>query len=83
MMNFDDFVSKESDFLKKHGNIYISDTQNEILKKYDFNVDNYKNIKELIYDIEGVLNSSQEYMEDLEWVSASLSEYNYYNNTNK
>ena len=82
-MNYDDFTAKDIDFLKKHGNIYISDRQNEILKKYDIVPDNYKSINELIYDIENVLNDSYEPLEDLEWVSDSLSEYNYYNNTNK
>lgn len=82
-MNYDEFVPKEANFLKKHGNIFISDRQNEILKKYDLIVDNYKNAEDLIYDIENVLNDSYEPLEDLEWVSESLSEYNYYNNTNK
>ena len=82
-MNYDDFVPQDSDFLKKYGNIFISDRQNEILKKYDIIVDNYKNAEDLIYDIENVLNDSYETLEDLEWVSQSLSEYNYYNNTNK
>ena len=79
----DEIISNESKFLKKHNNIYISDEQYEILKKYNLNVDNYKNISELIYDIEEYLNDSYEELEDLEWVSQTLSEYNYYNNTNK
>lgn len=82
-LNEDDLVGNESTFLKKHGNIYISDEQLNILKKYDINIDNYKSISELIYDIEEYLNDSYEVLDDLEWVSMTLSEYNYYNNTNK
>ena len=78
-----DIVSNKDMFLKKHNNIYISDMENNILKKYDFDVDKYKDIKELIYDIEYIINNSYEELEDLIWVSEMLSEFNYYNNTNK
>ena len=75
--------SSEDKFLKKYGNIYISDEQLNILKKYDIDINKYKNVSELIYDIEEYLNDSYQSMDDLEWVSETLSEYNYYNNTNK
>lgn len=81
-MNYDDFYAKEEDFMRKHNNVYISDKQYEILLRYNINVDNYKNINTLLYDIEEILNSGSDF-EDLEWVSQTLSEYNYYNNTNK
>jgi DNA-binding LacI/PurR family transcriptional regulator len=51
--------------------------------KYSIDVNNYSNISELIYDIEECLNDSYEELDDLEWVSQTISEYNYYNNTNK
>ena len=47
----------------------------------DYSLDLWYN--ELMYDIEDCLNDSYEELEDLEWVSQTLSEYNYYNNTNK
>ena len=76
-------VSSDDMFLKKHNNIYISDRENNILKKYNIDVDKYKDIKELIYDIEYIISDSYEELEDLIWVSEKLSEFNYYNNTNK
>ena len=79
----EEIMGCESSFVKKHNNIYISDDQINILKNYNIYVENYKNVNELIYDIEECLNNSYGDMEDLEWVSQSLSEYNYYNNTNK
>lgn len=82
-LNENEIVGNEKTFMKKHNNIYISDEQIEILKKYDINIDKYVNINELIYDIEECLNDSYDGLEDLEWVSQCLSEYNYYNNTNK
>lgn len=78
-----EIVSNDKRFVKKHNNIYISDEQLNILKAYNINIDNYKNLNELIYDIEEYLNNSYGDLEDLEWVSQTLSEYNYYNNTNK
>lgn len=82
-MNLDnnDIMGGESTFLKKHGNIYISDDQVKILEKYNININKYSNVNELLYDIETILN--EEIFDDLEWVSSTLSEYNYYNNTNK
>lgn len=78
-----EFVATEDKFLKKHNNIYISDEQVNILNKYNIDINNYTNVSELIFDIEECLNDSYEELEDLEWVSQTISEYNYYNNTNK
>ena len=82
ILDFDDFVANEYDFLKKVNNIYISERQLEILKKYGIDIKKCKDTSELIFYIESYLNNS-EYLEDLEWVSKNLSEYNYYINTNK
>ena len=82
-LNLEDVVKNEKSFMKKHNNIYISEEQISILKKYNINIDNYINLNELMYDIEECLNDSYEVLDDLEWVSQTLSEYNYYNNTNK
>lgn len=82
ILNFDEFVAQENNFLKKINDIYISEKQIEILNKYGIDVNKYKNTSELIYYIEMYLNSSEP-LEDLEWVQESLSEYNYYANTNK
>lgn len=78
-----EFVKTEKSFLKKYNNIYISEEQKEILDKYDIDVNKYLNVSQLIYDIEECLNNSIEELDDLEWVSQTISEYNYYNNTNK
>lgn len=83
--NFNDeyFVSTDKKFLKKYNNIYISDEQKEILDKYNIDVNSYSNISELIFDIEEYLNNTYDDVDDLEWVSQTISEYNYYNNINK
>lgn len=76
-------ISNEKSFIKKYNNIYISDEQKSILDKYNIDVNSYINISQLIFDIEEVLNNSIDELSDLEWVSQTISEYNYYNNTNK
>ena len=82
-LNIDKIVGNEKTFLKRHNNIYISDEQINILKNYNIDIEKYNNLNELMYDIEDCLNNSYGDLDDLEWVSQTLSEYNYYNNTNK
>lgn len=81
--DFNDLVAGEDSFVKKHNNIYISDKQVNILKKYNININDFNNLSELIFAIEEYLNSATEYLEELDQVSQTLSEYNYYTNTNK
>lgn len=71
--------------MKNYGNdIYLSDTQIEVLKHYNFQYENYPNLKSLIFDIEEYLNENYEQeLEDLENIANSLSEFYYYHNTNK
>ena len=82
ILNFDEYVANEDNFLNKINNIYISKNEIKILEKYGININNCKNIDELLYYIESYLNNIGA-VEDLEWVSEKVSEYNYYVNTNK
>lgn len=82
-LNIDEIIPSENNFLRKYQNIYISEKQKEVLDKYGLNIEKYNNINELIFDIEEYLNESYIELDDLEWVSQTISEYNYYNNTNK
>lgn len=73
----------DNDFiLKQKKGIYLSNNDISILKKYEIDYMKFSNMKELIFEIENVLNN--EYTEsDLEELSIKLSEYNYYFDTNK
>ena len=77
------YIAQKNSFLKKYNNIYISEEQKTILDKYDIDINKYSNISSLIYDLEDILNNSIQELDDLEWVSQTIAEYNYYNNTNK
>lgn len=68
-------------FHKKIGNLYLSQAEIDILKINEIDYEKYNNIKLLIYEIEEVLESN--YSEELELVLNELSEFDYYNNTNK
>ena len=62
--------------------MFLSDEEVEILEKYNIQYLNFSSISELIIEIEAILNEERD-LEDLEWLSSNLAEYNYYNNTNK
>ena len=75
-------INPRANMLKNCGNgIYLSDNQISILNQYGFNYEKYSNIKSLIFDIDEYLNEN--YEEELESILDSLSEFNYYHNTNK
>ena len=82
-LNDEELVATENKFLQKYNNIYISIEQKEILDKYGFDINKYGSVNELLFDLEEYLNDSYTELEDLEWVSQTVAEYNYYNNTNK
>ncbi len=86
LLNIDkltDDIYSDKKLLKMRGNgIYLSDSQVEVLKKYNIDYKKYSSLKSLIFEIEEILNEEVD-VDDLEEVSLKLSELNYYNNTNK
>lgn len=70
---------------KLYGNdIYLSDNDLEILKRYEFDINKYSNIKSLILDLSEYLEEAYDNdLSDLEQVLDSLAEFDYYHNTNK
>ena len=82
-MDDNGLYATEKDFHIKHKNFYITERQIEILNKYDIDINKFNDIESLLFDIGEYLNDTDIDAPDLEWVSESLSEFNYYNNTNK
>lgn len=77
-------INVSRDFLKDVVNgIYLTDKEINILKSYKIDYQNCKDVKELVFKIEDYLNDSDLDLIDLENLSDRLSEYQYYNNTNK
>lgn len=71
----DKFVSINNFMLKK--------TEMEVLDRYDIDYENCNSLKDVIYLIDEVFQNSYDDMVDLEEVSISISERDYYVNSNK
>ena len=89
MNNFNEIINSldfELDELKQvKKNIYLNNREMQILKMYDIDFQNCVDMNDLLFKIDDVLNDLYDNsdIEDLEWVSTSISERNYYMNTNK
>ena len=70
------------DMHKSYNGIMLTDEEYNILVHYGFDPNSYSSIGSLIFDIESMLNEETD-IEELENVLDSLSEFNYYHNTNK
>lgn len=70
---------------KLYGNdIYLTDNDLEILKRYSFDINKYSSVKSLILDISEYLEEDYDNnSEDLEDLLNSLAEFDYYHNINK
>ena len=73
---YDNKINKISD------NLYLSNRQIEILKRYEIDYKKFNDIKSLMYEVETALVEVYD-ADDLQALSIELSEFNYYHNTNK
>ena len=71
--------------LKKINNIIIDEAAINILKKYDIDIANYKNIRELSLAIERLDDYclEQEELDELDLILSKLQEIDYYQNYRK
>ena len=76
-----DVVAEDKSFHKLHNGIYLNEIEIDVLDKNGFNYKKYKDIKELMFDIEEYLIDN--YDEELDRVLESIATFNYYHNTNK
>lgn len=67
---------------KINDNLYLSNRQIEILKRYEIDYKKFNDIKSLMYEVETALEEVYD-ADDLQALSIELSEFNYYHNTNK
>lgn len=75
-------ITKENKINKITDNMYLSNRQIEILNKYKIDYKKFKHIRDLIFEIETIINENYDLI-DLENLSIELSEFNYYYNTRK
>ena len=85
--NIDELVNKidfNSGKFNDIGNgILLTNKEIEILERYDIPYKNCNSLKDIIYEVESVINDSDVVDEELEDISASIAERDYYQNTNK
>ena len=72
------------DNFTKHikNDLYLSDSDIEVLEKYEIDYLKFKSVKELMFQIETMLRN-YDTDDDLEDLLIKLSDYNYYFQTNK
>jgi len=78
----DDIVKETHESLKLNkinDNLYLTNKEIEVLDRY--NIDYHTSIEELMFNLDEILNEND--YEDLEEVSNSIAEFNYYHNTKK
>ena len=78
----DDIVKETHESLKLNkinDNLYLTNKEIEVLDRYNINYNT--SIEELMFNLDEILNEND--YEDLEEVSNSISEFNYYHNTKK
>lgn len=84
--NIDELVNK-LDFTSNHfvdcrNGVFLTNFEIEILNKYKINYQKYNNLKSILFEIEDILNYDTS-LDDLEQVSKSIAERDYYLNSNK
>ena len=87
-MEYDiDSLVSEMDFhaneLKKAGKLLLTNHEIEVLDRYDINYSKCNSLKEVLFEVEEILGDMDIVDEDLDLVSQSISERDYYQNTNK
>ena len=71
------YLPKENSWLKKRENgLLLTDYQITILKRNEINYLNYGSLKEILFDINEILDLEED--EELEQVAKELDEQNYY-----
>lgn len=85
-MKYDDLIKEvlhKNKMVKINDKIYLTSYQIEILDKYQIPYQMCNSIGEIIFYIEEILKEDANDYEDLETVSLSLSEIDYYTNYRK
>lgn len=69
--------------MQRVGDLMLTNKEVSVLDSYDINYKNCKSLKEIVFLVEEIINSMDIVDEELEMVSQSIAERDYYQNTNK
>lgn len=84
--NIDELVGNfdfDSNKFNNVNGLMLTNREIEVLDRYKINYKNCKSLKEIIFEIEELLNDMDIVDEDLDYISGTISERDYYQNTNK
>lgn len=76
-----DDLDFKSNSINDINGLLLTNKEIEVLERYDIDYKNCSSLKDIIYMIEDIL--SEEEIEELDLISQSISERDYYLNTNK
>ncbi len=74
---------KSNELVKCSNGLMLTNKEIEVLKRYDINYQSCSNLKQILSMIEEVFNDAYDDMDDLDEISLSIAERDYYQNTNK
>ena len=63
--------------------LMLTNREIEVLNRYNINYKNCSTLKEIIFQIEDLIQDMDIVEEDLDYISGTISERDYYQNTNK
>lgn len=72
-----------SKFVDVGNGLMLTNREIDILKQYNINYLNCKSLKEILYEIENIIQDMDIVDEELDYISSTISERDYYQNTNK
>ena len=75
-----DFKSNE---LNNVNGLLLTNREIEVLDKYKIPYKNCHDLKQVLFEIEEVINDMDIVDDDLDYISSTISERDYYQNTNK
>lgn len=73
----------ESNSFNNINGLMLTNREILVLDKYKINYKNCKSLKEIIFEVEEILNDMDIVDEELDFIAMSISERDYYQNTNK
>lgn len=84
--DIDDIVSNidfNSNSFQNVNGMMLTNHEIEVLDRYKIPYKKCNNLKEIIFEIEEILDDMDIVDEDLDYISSTISERDYYQNTNK
>ena len=73
----------ESNKFNNINGLMLTNREVEVLDRYNINFKNCTTLKEIIFQIEDLIQDMDIVEEDLDYISGTISERDYYQNTNK